>query len=267
LHWRDEQGGEHCATATDWIAPAADGAAAPPVEWVFVGSAVLPGGTYLADAEGGIISVANFASAVLDVPIVSSDRNELLAFAARSEAIPPVGTAVEVIIAPAAGAESAPHARATVDLDRFGQAWADGETRDGEQLAAWAARLLAGHARARVELRVAGEALVWDVELAARALRTGGVRDIVELRLPPEAPPLPRTEEQARHGLAMWRDRLAHPQEYVHNPAGRAEALLERIDRRATELEVLRRLWLQYADDLRRALNRRAETHPAEDQP
>jgi hypothetical protein len=55
---------------------------------------------YQADREGDLICVSNFPAAVLDLPIESTSENTELLFEAFTERIPPVGTAVTVILKP-----------------------------------------------------------------------------------------------------------------------------------------------------------------------
>jgi len=57
-------------------------------------------------AEGGdFICVSNFSSAMLDLPIESSQANSALMFKAFTERIPPIGTPVTVILKPKKGEE------------------------------------------------------------------------------------------------------------------------------------------------------------------
>jgi hypothetical protein len=73
--------------------------------WVFAGSQLYRDpdthtNTYLADAEGNLICVSNFTTAMLDLPVASSEANEELLFQAYTERIPPIGTPVTMILAP-----------------------------------------------------------------------------------------------------------------------------------------------------------------------
>jgi hypothetical protein len=73
--------------------------------WVFAGSGFWrdPGdGTEHYQADGGdMICVSNFPGAMLDLPIESSQSNEALMFEAFEGRVPPRGTQVEIILAPA----------------------------------------------------------------------------------------------------------------------------------------------------------------------
>jgi len=74
------------------------------VDWVFAGSQFLETEKdkpplYAANA-GDVICVSNFEGAMLDLPINSSKNNADLEFEAFTERIPPLGTAVTVILEP-----------------------------------------------------------------------------------------------------------------------------------------------------------------------
>lgn len=80
--------------------------------WVFAGSSfyVAPENgtrTYLAE-DGDLITVANFPSSMLDLPVTSSDSTASLLFEAYTERIPPVGTPVLLLLQPAPAAAAAP---------------------------------------------------------------------------------------------------------------------------------------------------------------
>ena len=127
--WEDASGGRRQARAQDWVRDVAglydvfEGVAANDFDdelnlqdhpdafkdmqyaWVFAGSRFLVDEqtgerSYLADVEGDLICVSNFPSAVLDVPIRSSDSNAALLFEAFTERIPPIGTPVTLILTP-----------------------------------------------------------------------------------------------------------------------------------------------------------------------
>ena len=127
--WEDEQGDRRRARAQDWVRDVGglysmfDGVVPNDVDdelnvddqiaasksmtqpWVFAGSQFLQDERtgrqhYLADSEGELICVSNFPSAVLDLPIKSSDSNTSLLFQAYTERIPPLGTPVTLILTP-----------------------------------------------------------------------------------------------------------------------------------------------------------------------
>ena len=72
--------------------------------WVFAGSRFWKDeetGEQYYQAEGGdLICVSNFGTAMLDIPIESSQSNLELAFAAFTERIPPLGAPVRLILKP-----------------------------------------------------------------------------------------------------------------------------------------------------------------------
>ncbi len=73
--------------------------------WVFAGSKIYPPQQkgekpYYAANDGDIICVANFATALLDLPVRLPKDNSELVFAANTEVIPPKKTKVRVILQP-----------------------------------------------------------------------------------------------------------------------------------------------------------------------
>ena len=103
VFWTDEQGHRRRARAQEWVKDVQTGQAlAEP--WVFAGSGfwVDPQNNqrhYMADM-GDLVCVSNFSSAMLDLPIESSDKAGQLQFQAYTERIPPVGTKVTLVLAP-----------------------------------------------------------------------------------------------------------------------------------------------------------------------
>jgi hypothetical protein len=101
--WIDETGKEHTARAQDWVKDMrTERAMSQP--WVFAGSRFWTDeetGQQYYQAEGGdFICVSNFGTAMLDIPIESSQSNLELAFAAFTERIPPLGAPVRLILKP-----------------------------------------------------------------------------------------------------------------------------------------------------------------------
>ena len=103
MHWIDARGKRHKARAQEWIRDL-DTKKAMKHPWVFAGSGFWTDpttGTRYYQAEGGdFICVSNFPSAMLDLPIESTQANEGLLFEAFTERIPPVGTKVRLVLAP-----------------------------------------------------------------------------------------------------------------------------------------------------------------------
>ena len=276
LRWTDAAGQARQADAGDWLS--ATGRAKPAARqakrWVFVGSDFLEDNSYWADADGQIISVANFASSVIDVPFESSDSNNpeagenMLSFQANTGAIPPLGTPVEVVLIPLGGAEKAEHARALLEIDRLGRLSIDGRPIALEQLRPWAEAFLSRHAKGQVIVRSRARAIAHDVTKVREELRIGGIFDVEEVKLPPlEAVRpriLPRTGAQAAKALAKWRHKFADPGYYIHEPSTEAREHLKHIDRRIRETEQLKALLGEYRMNLQAALDRyKATTQPA----
>ena len=125
--WKDKQGKRRTARAQDWIREAKTGKAMTH-PFVFAGSGFWKDEETSKEyyqAEGGdFICVSNFTTAMLDVPIESSQANDALMFHAFTERIPPRGTPVTLILTPKLRTAT-PHEiseRAT-PTDRLGSAY------------------------------------------------------------------------------------------------------------------------------------------------
>ena len=103
LEWKDADGKQQTAKAQDWIRDLKTGKAMEHV-WVFAGSRFWTDeetGKQYYQAEGGdFICVSNFGTAMLDLPIKSSQSNDDLEFEVFTERIPPLGTPVRMVLKP-----------------------------------------------------------------------------------------------------------------------------------------------------------------------
>lgn len=103
VRWRDAQGKEQTARAQDWIR---DVRTKKPMShpFVFGGSSFWTdpdSGKKFYQAEGGdFVCVSNFGTAMLDLPVKSSQANDELEFEAFAEKIPPLGTPVRLVFKP-----------------------------------------------------------------------------------------------------------------------------------------------------------------------
>jgi len=103
VYWPDATGQPQKTKAQNWVR---DIKTKKPLKfsWVFAGSAFHRDDTgkqhYLSDASGDFICVSNFPSAMLDLPIESSQTNDELAFEVFSENVPPRGTKVKLVLIP-----------------------------------------------------------------------------------------------------------------------------------------------------------------------
>jgi hypothetical protein len=103
LYWTDDSGKRCSAWAHDWVQDARTGKALTE-PWVFGGSMFWVDEKtgkrdYLAN-HGELICVSNFSSAMLDLPIESSDKAGQLLFNAYTDRIPPVDTKVTIVLIP-----------------------------------------------------------------------------------------------------------------------------------------------------------------------
>lgn len=102
VQWLDDKGQWQKARAQDWIR---DSKTKKPMTqpWVFAGSGFWKdeqGKDFYMAESGDFICVSNFTTAMLDIPIESSQSNEGLLFEANSEKIPPLGTPVRIVLTP-----------------------------------------------------------------------------------------------------------------------------------------------------------------------
>ncbi|PHR90555.1 MAG: hypothetical protein COA78_35040 [Blastopirellula sp.] len=101
--WEDAQGKKRIVRANDWIIDAKTKKTLK-TNWVFAGSYTWTDedtGENFYSAEGGdFVCVSNFTTAMLDLPVQSSDSNSSLFFLAHTERIPPLGTKVRMIMIP-----------------------------------------------------------------------------------------------------------------------------------------------------------------------
>jgi hypothetical protein len=103
VEWTDTEGKQRRVSAQEWIRNVKTREKMQQ-EWVFAGSGFWTDpdtGKRYYRAEGGeVICVSNFTTAMLDLPIESSQANAELLFEAFTENIPARGTKVRVILAP-----------------------------------------------------------------------------------------------------------------------------------------------------------------------
>lgn len=89
------------ASACDWMLDLRKGRPMEKTHWLFTGSRRLDSGTFYANFEGTVVTVVDFGSALLALPSPHSSSNAQLWLGANTEAIPPVGTKVTLILSPA----------------------------------------------------------------------------------------------------------------------------------------------------------------------
>jgi hypothetical protein len=103
VQWRDEDGNDEIVRAQDLVKDARTGKAMTQ-PFVFAGSLFWKdpedGRTYYMAEQGDFICVSNFGTAMIDIPIESSQANEERMFMAFTEKIPPLGAPVRMILKP-----------------------------------------------------------------------------------------------------------------------------------------------------------------------
>jgi hypothetical protein len=268
--WQDKDGKIRQSDVSSWLAvnkvptTSTAPAARAPKEFVFLGSEMLPGGGYAADVEdiGAIISIANNASSVIDVPFVSDRPLEGRLFT-RNQSVPKVGTPVELIITPLPGAQNAPFARVMMEVDRLGQFWIEGKKIAQKDVGPWATQYIQKHEKGQVIIRAAGDAIVDDLVRARAALRLGGVFDMEEEKLPAARTVLPRTPGQVDQAMEEWAKRFASPKDYIDEPGRLAAGELVNVQEQSKDTAAQRELWNAYVNRLQEAMKQyKATTQP-----
>ncbi len=103
LYWSDEKGQRQQARAQQWLRQSKTGKEME-YPWVFAGSGFWvdrqSGERFYQAEDGDFICVSNFVTAMLDVPVKSSQENSGLLFEAFTERIPPRKTRVTLVLSP-----------------------------------------------------------------------------------------------------------------------------------------------------------------------
>ena len=103
VRWLDDKGQWKSARAQDWIRNT-DTKKPMTQPWVFAGSGFWKdpesGKEFYMAESGDFICVSNFTTAMLDVPIESSQSNEGLKFEANPDNVPALGTPVRLVLTP-----------------------------------------------------------------------------------------------------------------------------------------------------------------------
>jgi len=101
--FRDEAGKFQATDARKWVRKGMSKESLE-TDWVFAGSSTWTdpqdGITYYQANSGDMICVSNFATAMLDVPVESSDSNGSLTYMAYTDRIPPDMTPVRLMLVP-----------------------------------------------------------------------------------------------------------------------------------------------------------------------
>ena len=252
LRWTDAHGPATEAPAGQWLRAVGDGKVAAPAAWIFVGSDLLGNDAYWADSSGELISVSNFPSAVLDVPFESSADNRLLAFAANTDAIPPEGTRVDVVLT--VTDDTSPHARAWVWVDRRGGVRVGQTAMTLDELTGWGEGFGTRYPQCQVVIRADPRAMGQQVQDVYDAVRMSGIWNILETRSVAEDPLLPRTEAQAAIQLARLRRDLAEGETALGDPLETAQYRLDQVADELEELDRLEALWQDYARQVRESM-------------
>lgn len=108
MRWKDKTGAEQRQPAQEWIRDTRSQAAMKE-RWVFVGSSFwtdpADGKEYYQADGGDFICLSNFPTAMLDLPIPSTQSNEALLFEVFEGRVPPVDTEVDLLLSAGTAAQ------------------------------------------------------------------------------------------------------------------------------------------------------------------
>jgi len=266
LRWTDKNGATRTVGAAEFLTLGNKKGVAAPKEWIFVGSDIFPDGRYWADSEGEIICVANFASAVIDVPFQNPNKQaqQMVDFMANTAAIPAAGTPVEVIIIPRPGAEKAPHARATLEIDPRGRFRLDGRAIARDALRTEATKFIDRHEKGMVVIQAHPGSMVADIVYARDELMLAGVHRVRQRWIGIGEPVLPKTSAQKAQAMKKWSEKFANPRDFIVEPSRDAGEELKRINAALADLKARQALLDEYRRQLAKALQAyRPTTQPA----
>lgn len=121
VRWTDADGMPREVRAQEWVRDTRTGQAME-TPWVFAGSSFwkdeATGEEYYQADGGDLVCVSNFPTAMLDLPISSSQSNEALLFEVFDERVPERGTPVELVFSAEPQAGNPSEAAAAADTEQ-----------------------------------------------------------------------------------------------------------------------------------------------------
>ncbi|HEY3242716.1 MAG TPA: YdjY domain-containing protein [Phycisphaerae bacterium] len=191
---RYERDGEPVtADISEWMVQTSDGRTMLPHYWVFAGSRRFEGDRFGADLEGTIICVVDFDTALVALPQSYSSSNDELWLAAKTDAIPPLGTDCTLIL------KAADVTKLAADVLPGGKLSDGGHEVSAEKLAERFKQQTTGRHGALLMIRVDPKATRADVSTAVGALLRSGVPE-VSLQIVPREKPAPQSQPALREG-------------------------------------------------------------------
>jgi len=178
VRWRD---GENVRTVPieQWLQLRDEKKSPTAMAWMFTGSVRTTDGRFAADLEGTVISVVDFASALIGVGALHSDSNELLWVQAFEERIPPLQTACTIII------ESADRLTLGLVLHKDGKLNYDGQIETPQELAKIVVARQRDHRKVAINLGIDQGVSDELVEKTISSLADAGLdRSLMSLRKP-----------------------------------------------------------------------------------
>jgi biopolymer transport protein ExbD len=177
---------DHVVAIEDWLLDVEHQRPPGNVRWVFAGSRFFDEGEFGADEEGTVICVVDFDTALITVSALHSADNSELWLAARTEQIPPVGTAVTLLI------RSRAPPPIELELTQDGTWRSNGQPFPAEQVARAAADVPPGGEPRPIVLRCPGDVPPKAVDAVVQQLVRAGIdRARIRDRCAAPAPAVP----------------------------------------------------------------------------
>lgn len=218
-----------------------------PQYWVFAGSQRLPDGSFYADEDGTVVTVVDFAGALIALPESHTSADQQLSLAALTEHIPPVGTPCTLIIRPA------PPQRAEIRMDRFGRCQLDGAPIERPALPQRLRQMAAARPHLLVVVSVAPASLPGDIRGLLELIQQAGIpADRIQTRQL-DQPAFPRHDPQATAAFVQAQielhrallERILQEQQRLAAALGQRAAELERRSATLRQTIAELRRWLE----------------------
>ncbi|HUU86102.1 MAG TPA: YdjY domain-containing protein, partial [Phycisphaerae bacterium] len=181
---------------SQWMMDARTKRPIPAQRWLFCGSRRFGEGTFGADADGTVVCVVDFSTALIGLPESHSSDNALLWVTANTAEIPPIGTRCTLLI------RAAEHGPMIVECLGPGRFLAQGQTLTLAELKKLVAERLAQEPDVRVTVRIPPGTAPQPTDDVVKAIRALGVQDVrtEEAAPPPKSRPSRSTDPSGTDG-------------------------------------------------------------------
>lgn len=179
---------QHDVPVEEWLQINDTGRSPTALPWVFAGSRTFESGRFGADADGTVICVVDFDTALISLGTLHSADNNLLWLSAKTAAIPAKGTKCVITIQKRKDSPPAQHDDLSVKLDNEGNMHVDGTVVSAAELASKLRNARKKTPSQTIILNAAPGCGKSTIEAATKALITAGVH-ATSIRVHVAAPP------------------------------------------------------------------------------